>query len=211
VRQMPPDHDCYDKPIWTLRRLLEVLPSLPAQLARVLPTVWGARLSNAERERVMLAVATANRCRYCQVAHGGLGRAAGLSADEVSSLLRGDDAPPLGERDRLALRYVRDRAAREFRSADPALRDEVQARLGREGLETIDATAQVMNFVNRFGNSFDALLTRLAGRCEATGASWLDLAVVSTAFVLALLAVAGPVALGMAAGRLRRQSGSRVR
>ena len=196
-------HDCYDKPVWTVRRLLEVLPALPAQLWRVLPTLWGERLSNAERERLMLAVSSENRCRYCQAAHSRFGRAAGLSADEVGTLLEGGDPEQLTERERLAVSYVRDLAGRGFASEDPALRDALRDQLGAKRLGTIDATARVMNFANRFGNSFDALLARLSGRCDETGASWLDLTVASTAFVLALVVLAGPLSCAFAAFRPR--------
>jgi AhpD family alkylhydroperoxidase len=178
------------KPIWTLRRLARVLPDLPGHLGRVAPTILGRPITNALRERVMLAVAAENRCRYCQIAHGVMGEAAGESRAEVATILAGDDSG-LEPREALALAFARDLARRGFASRDEALWARLGEQFSAEERDAIESTAHVMNFANRFGNTFDAALSRLGGEpTAAADASLLDLAVVSGVFVGAAAVVA---------------------
>ena len=201
-----PGARCAAKPIWTLRSLARVLPDLPGHLRRVAPTVLGAPISNSLRERIMLAVAAENRCRYCQLAHGVMGEAAGESPADIARILAGDDAG-LEPREALALAFARDLARRGFASRDEALR----ARLGQEFTDAerdaIESSAHAMNFANRFGNTFDEALARLRGGGATDGpadASPLDLAVVSGAFVAAAAVVAPAVGALKLALALRR-------
>jgi AhpD family alkylhydroperoxidase len=156
------DRACNDKPVWTLRTLLAALPAVPGDLLRVAPTLAGRSIGNALRERLMLAVAAENRCRYCKAAHGAFGRLAGLTPAEVEAILDDREFADRPEGERLAVAYVRDLARRGFASRDEALR----RRLAEHGYEpeVIEATARLMNLANRAGNTFDAGLCRLLGR-----------------------------------------------
>ena len=195
--------ECYDKPVWTLGELLRVLPELPAHLRAVLPTLWDRPISGRLREAIMLAVATENRCWYCQTAHAIMGESAGLEPDGVRALLAGEDGE-LPEDERHALAYVRDLAHRGFRSRSEALRGALGERFSPGACEAIEATAHVMNFANRFGNTFDAARHRLRGRCDQSSASAADLFFVSSVFVPAALGVLPVVGMLALANRLRR-------
>lgn len=48
-----------------------------------------ASLSAAEQEAIHLAVSEKNGCDYCLAAHAGLGKAAGLSPDDINAARRG--------------------------------------------------------------------------------------------------------------------------
>jgi AhpD family alkylhydroperoxidase len=168
------------KPIWTLRALAGVLPGLPGHLLRVAPTLAGRPISNALRERVMLAVSAENRCRYCQIAHGAMGQAAGESRTEIDAILAGDDSG-LPTREALALAFARDLARRGFESRDEALWARLGEQFSDEERAAIESTAHTMNFANRFGNTFDEGLGRLRGEPGQAGA--LDYAVISALFV----------------------------
>jgi AhpD family alkylhydroperoxidase len=148
--------DCADKPSWTLKTLLEALPSVPADLRQLL----AHPLDSAFRERLMLAVAAENRCRYCEVTHGLLGRTAGLSRQEVDAILNDEELQQRPEKERLALAHVRDLARRGFRSHDDELRARLLQSYSPDMVATIEATARLMNLANRAGNSFDKLLAR---------------------------------------------------
>jgi AhpD family alkylhydroperoxidase len=169
------DRTCDEKPVWTLRTLLGALPSVPGDLLRVAPTLAGRSIGNALRERLMLAVATENRCRYCKAAHSAFGRLSGLSRAEVEAILEDreveDEAPePRRSADRggaqsegvrVAVAYVRDLARRGFASRD----EELRRRLAQHfEPEVIEATARLMNLCNRAGNTLDAGLDRLKGQ-----------------------------------------------
>ena len=178
---------CGAKPVWTLRTLAGVLPELPGHLWRVAPTLAGRPISNALRERIMLAVAAENRCRYCQLAHSTMGRAAGESRAGIEAILAGDDSG-LPEREALALAFARDLARRGFASRDPDLWTRLGQCFSDAERAAIESTAHAMNFANRFGNTFDEALGRLGGEPGQAGA--LDYAVISTIFVGAAAVVA---------------------
>ncbi|MFH2008311.1 MAG: carboxymuconolactone decarboxylase family protein [bacterium] len=193
--------DCYDKPIWTLGELLGELPDLPAHLARVAGTAANHPISGALRERIMLAVTAENRCFYCAVAHTTFGRAEGLTEDEIAALLAGDDRG-VAPGEALALVYVRDLARRGFKSRDRALYEQLLEHFTEEQRTAIDSAARVINLANRFGNTFDAARARLTG-CEKTGASGLDLAVVSTLFAAGAAVVSPLVGVMMLTQKFR--------
>lgn len=191
---------CYDRPIWTIPTLVSALGTMPRYVGRLVPTVVGKPIDNRLREMLMLAVSTENRCWYCQTAHTELGDASGLRQDEIAALLAGRDERAT-EAERAALRYARDLARRGFASHDEQLREELLAHFNEAAVEAIEATAHVMNFANRFGNTFDAARHRARGGCDESQASVVDLAVVSAIFVPAALCVAPVVGLL----RLRRK------
>lgn len=198
---------CYDKPTWTLKALLGVLPEMPSHMIRVAPTFFGRGrpISGALRERIMLAVAAENRCWYCQTAHATFGHAQGVSADEVAGILAGDEeelALPPGER--AALAYARDLARRQFLSRNNTLYDALLADFTESERAAIESTAHLMNLANRFGNTFDAARARVGGRCMEVEAGTMDQAVISAMFVPAALAVT-PVVGAVAALNLFRR------
>jgi AhpD family alkylhydroperoxidase len=198
--------DACDKPIWTVRTLAAALPDLPGHLRRVLPTLAGRPISQAFRERLMLAVAAENRCWYCQTAHRLFGAAAGVPLAQAARLLRGED-DDLPERERLALGFVRDLARRGFRSRDEALWEELGAHWSDAERAAIESTAHVMNLANRFGNTFDAARARAIGRCrEGAGAraGLAELALGAALFVPGALAALPAVGAAALVGALRR-------
>jgi AhpD family alkylhydroperoxidase len=170
--------------------------------ARVACTELGWPISARLRERIMLAVATENRCDYCQLAHSVLGRAAGLAPVEIHRLLTGEagtaatadgaEDAPADPAEAAALAFVRDLARRDFQSRSETLWSALAEHYTPAQRDAILSTARVMNLANRFGNTFDAARARLAGRCEETAASVVDLAVGSGVF-LAAAAVVGPL------------------
>ena len=204
----PRSSGCYDKPVWTLPSLARALRRLPGQLGRVIPTVVDQPITSRFREIIMLAVSAENRCWYCQTAHSVFGRASGLSDDEVQALLGGDDSA-FAEDEQAAIAFARDLARRSFQSRSDALYQALQERFSSAECEAIEATAHVMNFANRFGNTFDAARSRLTQRGDCTGASGLDVAIVSSLFVPAALAVSPWVGALMVAQRFGWASGGK--
>jgi AhpD family alkylhydroperoxidase len=185
---------CYDRPIWTSATLLAALGTLPRHLGRVAPTLIGKPIDGRLREMIMLAVATENRCWYCQTAHAAFGEASGLAPSDVDGLLAGSDEGRTAA-ERAALAYARDLARRGFASRDERLRNELGAHFDAAAVDAIESTAHVMNFANRFGNTFDAARHRATGGCHRTEASAVDLALVSALFLPAAACVAPFVGL----------------
>lgn len=185
-----------DRPIWTLADLHRALTQLPRHLARVLPTLVGRVIGSADRERIMLGVAGQNRCPYCQLAHAVLGKLSGLTDQEIAALVAGEDEA-ISSDARELVAYTRGLARDGFTPPNGA-RARLTAHHTEKRVAAAESVAWLMDFANRFGNTFDAALARLSGRSAPAGASWIDLAGVSAAFLM-VAAVMGPAIATLAA------------
>ncbi len=194
---------CFKKPVWTLSELARSLPSMTGHALRTLPTIINMPISARLRERIMLAVAAENRCRYCRIAHATFAEALDMSQGEISDIIKGGHEG-LSECDAMALAYVRDLAMRNFKSKDTSLRKKLHDCFTREQVNAIESSAIVMNFANRFGNTFDAALETATGGCDDSGAGLLDKLTVSTVFVGAASIVSPLVGALMMVNRLRQ-------
>lgn len=77
--------------------ILRTMGQSPAALEAYLGLNGGlgkGKLSAADRERIALATAGANRCDYCASAHSALGARAGLDAGEITAALQGRSSDP---------------------------------------------------------------------------------------------------------------------
>ena len=126
----------------------------------------------------------------------------------MAELLAGND-DGFDDAERTSLRYVRDLASRDFRSRDDELHRALTECYSAAECQAIEATAHVMNFANRFGNTFDAAHNRLRGRRDCSGAGGVDVALVSSLFVPAAVAVAPWVGALMVAQRFGLADGAR--
>lgn len=100
--------DTNDQPVATLfaairsqmggvPNILRTMGQSPAALEAYLGfsgALGKGKLSAADRERIALAAAGANRCDYCASAHGVLGAHAGLDEEEIGDALRGQAINP---------------------------------------------------------------------------------------------------------------------
>jgi len=118
--------------------------------------VLGLRIGLATRERIALHVSALNTCVVCSVFHGALGRAAGLSDDEIT-VAGAADQPDLDARTRAALRYAELRTTKQ----EDAHPEDVEAFVRSfDEVERAEVAAVVdfLTFFNRFNNSLESLL-----------------------------------------------------
>jgi AhpD family alkylhydroperoxidase len=177
------------RPQWHLA-LLPALLRFPVDLARVALTVSGQPLSNTLRERIMLNITGDNECAFCGVVHQRLGAVSGLRPDEITGALAGDlSAAP--QSDQIAVFFARDLARRGFEGADDALQTELSRHFDAHQRRAIEATARVIDLVNRVSNTAAAARARLTGRSDHK-ASLADL-ISGTLLFVAVAAVMGPL------------------
>ena len=116
----------------------------------------GKTISDAFRERLILAVTAVNKCRYCAFVHTRAALASGVPKEEMDGLFSGEfaDAP---EEERVALLYAQHWA--ETRGCPDA---ETVMRLNEtyppEIVSAINSTLLFINLNNLFGNTVDWLL-----------------------------------------------------
>ena len=118
----------------------------------------GAVIAPSFRKRLMLAVTSVNRCRFCSFFHSRLALIAGVTACEAERLLDGDtDHCPDNEIP--ALNY-----ARYWAESDGNPDDESRRKLseiyGRDTAQTIETVLRLIRMGNLSGNTLDYLLYR---------------------------------------------------
>lgn len=118
-------------------------------------------VDRAFRERLMLAVTSVNRCRYCAAFHAHAARLTGVSAEEAEILLQGRvaDAPA---REVPALLYALHWAEQDGRP-DASLRRQLGEQYGAESAAAIEFALRAIRLGNLAGNTWDAMLHRLSG------------------------------------------------
>jgi len=112
------------------------------------------------RQRLMMAVTEVNGCRYCSYYHSKLALKAGISQEELDSLLSGElkDCP---EDQILALVYAQHWTENKGQP-DQEMIDRVKSEYGAEKFSTISLAVRMINFGNLSGNSFDYFLYKLS-------------------------------------------------
>ena len=112
------------------------------------------------RQRLMIAVTKVNGCRYCSYYHSKLALKAGISQEELDSLLAGElnDCP---EEEVLALVYAQHWTEKRGQPAQEMI-DKIKNKYGTDKFETINLAIRMINFGNLSGNSFDYLLYKLS-------------------------------------------------
>jgi uncharacterized peroxidase-related enzyme len=133
--------------------LLRLLAHSPAALGGYLAfdqAMASAVLPAALRERIAVAVAAANRCSPCLAVHTKLGRAAGLSEDELAAACDGASADPAAA---AALRFAGALLRGAGRVSDEDLAAVRKASFG--DAEIVEITAVV--FLNAFTNAANGL------------------------------------------------------
>jgi AhpD family alkylhydroperoxidase len=133
----------------------------------------GEALDSAFRERLMLVVTGVNGCRYCSYVHAREALAEGISQDEIRSLGKRmfEGSPP---KQVPALLYAQHWAETDGKP-DPAVRERVRQRYGRDALERIEAVLRVIRIGNLMGNTMDYILCRVSfGRWGVKQPTWAE-------------------------------------
>lgn len=113
-------------------------------------------------ERIMLAVTEVNGCRYCSYFHTKQALTAGISQEEVDSLLAGEfsDVPPRQKAALLFAQHYADSGGSPEEKAVAYLQQEY----GKDLSRSIMAYIRMIMVGNSYGNAFDAFRLRLLGR-----------------------------------------------
>jgi len=170
-----------------------------SEFARGLRRIWSSRrevsaiwrrerVPPAFREKIMVAVAEVNGCRFCSFAHREWALDEGVSEEELAQLegMRPED---FDRRTWLAVVYARSLAAEDFGPVDSSLEREIAEVFSEEERSDIEVVAHAMTVVNRSANTLDALSARWDGH-PAEGSRLIDEVAISALMVLVILGVA---------------------
>jgi AhpD family alkylhydroperoxidase len=125
--------------------------------------IWGrGRLDPRLREEVMLAVAQANACDLCSLAHRRWALAEGVTDEELAAI-EGQDSKQFDRRTWAAIAWAQARTRADLEPVPDELEAELARHYDERERADLDLVAQAMGVANRSTNTFDALLERLRG------------------------------------------------
>ena len=135
----------------------------------------GGRINQAFAEKLMLVVSRVNGCRYCCYGHSRAALAAGVSETELQNLLALElEVFPTYEV--TALTFAQ-HFAETNSQPDQSAWQRVVLYYGEETAHDILAYLRMITFGSLLGNTFDALLSRIAGKPAAGSSLWNELSV----------------------------------
>ena len=128
--------------------------------ALALKALWGTSLSTQFRQRLMLTVTAVNGCRYCTYLHTREALHAGLTSEEIETLLGGviKNVPTDEIKAILYAQYWADNDAKP----DSGTRADLIATYGIENSRLIEMALLLIRIGNLCGNTFDYFLFRLS-------------------------------------------------
>lgn len=178
----------FSKRVFTPGSLVEILAGIVKSAPSMPGTFTSGRISPAFRERILLAVTSVNRCRYCQWVHSDLAAASGISGEQIATLL-GSSTNSVPENEKAALLYAL-HYAETNRNPSPLHRQQLVDTYGPDTAQDIENWIQLIFFANLSGNTFDSFLSRMRGEPSAEGNALFEamFAVLSAPVLLSLAA-----------------------
>ena len=140
------------------------------------------RISHAFAERVMMAVTQVNGCRYCDYAHTHMALRAGVTQAELDALRQGD-LQALPEAEGVAILFAQHYAESRGKP-DPAAWHRLVATYGADRARDIMAYIRMITLGNLYGNTFEALLSRLRGQPARGRSIWQEIGVLLGGLVI---------------------------
>lgn len=126
--------------------------------------IWGQRrLDPRLREEVMLAVAQANACDLCTLAHRRWALAEGVTDEELAAI-EGRDPEQFDRRSWAAIAWAQARSRADLSPVPGELEAELARHYDERERADLELVTQAMGLASRSANTFDALLERLRGR-----------------------------------------------
>ncbi len=147
----------------------------------------------------MVAVAEANSCRLCTMAHRRWALAEGVSDEELAAI-EGDDPEAFDRRTWAAIAWAQARTRADLGPVAEELEAELARHYDERERADLELVTRAMGLANRSANTFDALLGRLRGR-PVSGSRVGDELALGGIVALSVPPVAGYLALRRARGR----------
>jgi AhpD family alkylhydroperoxidase len=169
-----------------------------ASRAQDLIAVWGRqRLDPRLREEVMLAVAEANACHWCTMAHRRWALAEGVTDAELAAI-EGQEADRFDRRSWAAIAWAQARTRTDLGPVPVELEAELARHYDEAERADLELVTQAMGVANRSANTFDALRGR-----PVLGSHIGDELAIGSVVALAIPPVATYLALRRLLGRAR--------
>jgi AhpD family alkylhydroperoxidase len=147
----------------------------------------------------MVAVAEANSCQLCTMAHRRWALAEGVGDDELAAI-EGHDSEPFDRRTWAAIAWAQARTRADLGPVPEELEADLARHYDERERADLELVTRVMGLANRSANTFDALLGRLRGS-PVPGSRVGDELALGGIVALSIPPVAGYLLLRRAGGR----------
>ena len=117
-------------------------------------------ISQAFRERLMLAVTAVNGCRYCSYFHSRQALRSGIRTEEIRELLAGDVAN-CPQDEAVAVAYAQ-HWAESNAHPEPEAVERLRQTYGPGKAESVHLILRMIRMANLLGNSWDYLICRIS-------------------------------------------------
>jgi AhpD family alkylhydroperoxidase len=165
----------FDRRIYTLPTFSTDVKSIFDHIDDLRAAARGGRVNKVFAEKLMLVVTRVNGCRYCSYGHSRAALAAGVPEAELQKLMA-LDLETFPENEVIALTFAQ-HYAESCCHPDPAAWERLVTYYGAETANDILAYLRMITFGNLFGNTFDALLSRITGKPAPGSNLWSELGV----------------------------------
>ncbi|MBN1538281.1 MAG: carboxymuconolactone decarboxylase family protein [Anaerolineales bacterium] len=172
----------FSKRIYTIPLLFQDINHFSENIEYMRYARKSQKISKAFAEKIMLVVTGVNGCRYCSYGHSQAALAEGVPEDELKKLLEGEigDFP---EHEAVALLFAQ-HYAESHGHPEPTAYQRLLSYYGEETTKSIMAYLRMITFGNLYGNTFDALISRLRGKPASGSSLWNELGVLLGVIVL---------------------------
>lgn len=166
----------FDKRIHTLETQSIDIKKWRAHSDAFVKTMLNPTISKAFSESVSLAVTQVNGCKYCSYAHAKNALEAGVTAEDVESLLDGDleHAP----REQIEALLFAQHYAETEGNPDPEIKQKLFDIYGTEQANDIMSHILIIMLANLHGNTTEAFQLRLQGKAVEGSSFWQELGVI---------------------------------
>lgn len=172
----------FNKRIYTLPAFTIAIHDMLDHIDDLRAASRGNRINRAFAEKIMLTVTRVNGCRYCNYGHSRAALAAGVSETELQYLLSGE-LGAFPEHEAIALAFAQHYAESNCKPY-PGAQERLLAYYGPETSRDILAYLRMITLGNLYGNTFDAILSRLAGKPAAQSRFLDEIGVILGVFVI---------------------------
>ncbi len=135
---------------------------VPRAIAKLIGNKINGLVENQFIERLHLAVTEVNGCAACSYAHTRMALNKGMSNEEITGLLNGDDAIIKPEEAKAIMFAQHFADTRGY--PDRETYDEIVREYGEEKAEVILSAVQLMMVGNMYGIPYSAFISRIKGR-----------------------------------------------
>ncbi len=152
----------FGKRIFTAGMLLGDLWFLAWNVPGMVGALMNREIGRVLVEKIVLVVSAVNGCVYCSWFHARRAASCGLSGEEVGRLMRLQFGADASEHELAALLYAQ-HYAETGRRPDPEMTGRLFGFYGEETARHILLAIRAVSFGNLYGNTWDAVVSRLRG------------------------------------------------